>query len=80
MEVRKPSKSTYMHQSCSRYKPYDVIQVKEKSQLSLPKKLNFFFPHAEFVLFCFQNRLSWKRGVLKTDIVETKKKLLKIVV
>ena len=37
MEVRKPSKSTYMHQSCSCYKPYDVIQVKEKSQLSLPK-------------------------------------------
>ena len=44
MEVRKPSKSTYMHQSCSRYKPYDVIQVKEKSQLSLPKKIEFLFP------------------------------------
>ena len=58
MEGRKPSKSTYKHQSCSRYKPYDVIQVKEKSQLSLPKKLNFFFPHAEFFVFCFQNRLS----------------------
>ena len=34
MEVSKPSKRTYMHQSCLLYTPYDVIQVKEKFQLS----------------------------------------------
>ena len=38
------------------------------------KKIEFlFFPHAEFVLLCFQNRLSWKRGVVKNRYCWNKK-------
>ena len=70
-----------MYQSCSRYRPYDVIQVKEKSQLFPSKKIEFLFPPCR-VRSLLPSKLSIieEKSTKKTDIVETKKKLLKIVV
>ena len=70
-----------MYQSCSRYKPHDVIQVKEKSQVLPSKKIEFLFSPCR-VRSLLPSKLSIieEKSTKKTDIVETKKKLLKIVV
>ena len=46
----------------------------QRKNSTFPSKIEFlFFPHAEFVLFCFQNRLSSKREVLKNRYCWNKK-------
>ena len=65
-----------MYQFSLLYKQSDVIQVKEKSEFSLQKfEVNFFYHSFSFALkTVYQGREEYE----KTDIVERKKKPLKI--
>ena len=65
-----------MYQFSLLYKQSDVIQVKEKSEFSLQKfEVNFFYHSFSFALkTVYQGREEYET----TDIVERKKKPLKI--
>ena len=58
-----------------------LFRSKKNLKFYLPKKLNFFFPPCR-VRSLLPSKLSIieEKSTKKTDIVETKKKLLKIVV
>ena len=65
------------------YFKHRTVVFRSKKNFNFPfQKIEFLFsPHAEFILFCFQKpSIMEERSTKKTDIVETKKNLLKILV